>query len=1292
VINTNAFRNFVRSEISEQAAQRLGARVDVASVGTHWTRLSIDLNNIVIYSHTNPPRGETPLAQADRLEVGIHLLPLLHGRFELRELILDRPIMRLVIDSQGRSNLPKPPHPSASSNGPDEIFNLEIGNCAIHSGEIYYNDAQTPLDAELHDLKFQTGYSLLSGQYKGTLSYDNGRLVARQFAPVSHAVQLQFTATRSGLSLDPLVLTTSASRITLNAQLTNYASPSITGAYEGNISTQEIADILRSPGLPIGNVALSGNLAYQTSAEPFIATVSLQGQIRSDRLALRTAQRPINATAVSAAYQLKGATLQVQNLAADILGGHVRANWQMQHVDAAVSPSRLDASLQGVSLATASDTLAPPNVQRVRFQGTTNLQVQASWSGSLANAIAHARLTIASRPQSATPRAIPVNGLVRLDYNGPQNTIAVGQSYLQTANTKLALSGTLSSQRAGNSALNVTATTTDLNETASLATIIQNALAPSANAARIPALGGSATLAAHVTGAARDPRIEGQLSAQNLSVDGSHWRSLALSINANSSQATIQNGVLAGAGPERINFSGKVGLQNWSLVDTSPVQVQASVADMPAATIQQIAHLNYPVSGILSAQVNVNGTKASPDGKATLTIAKASAWNQPIDSLAVNAESHQGAIHSTLNLQIPAGTLSADASYTLATQQYDVKLHATGIKLEKIAALQQRSSVQGTADLSASGTGTIHDPQLQVNFTVPQLQAQGQTISNISAQATIANQHANFSLQSVVYQGSVQAKGDVALTGDHQATATLDVRALPIAAVAANFLPSEGSKLGGQTEIHASVSGPLKTPVQMQAHLEIPTLSVSYGKAQLALSRPLLADYRNGTLTITPTQIQGTGTSLTFGGTVPIKSAAAYTLIADGTMDLGVLQQFAPGVKSSGQMDIHVHSAGRSSGMQGQFQIKNAVFTTETVPVGIEGLNAQINLSGTRADIANFSGTVGGGKVSATGFATFGHESVFNVALNAQSVRIRYPEGLRSVLSGQINLHGSPGASSLTGRVVVDNLSFTQDFDLANFAGYFSEDSSGGPPSAFENNMSLGIAVQSSQDINLASSKLSVGGSANLNVAGTLAQPVVLGRIALSSGEIFFLGKRFQVQSGTISFANPVRTEPVLAVYITTTVEQYNLTLNLNGPVDRLRTSYTSDPALSSADIIHLLAFGNTSAEASAQPSQSATMGAESVLAQQAGSQLAGKLENITGISQIILDPLATNSSGDPGAQIAIQERVTGSLLFTFSTNVTSTQSEAVQLQYDLNKRWSVTGLRDQNGGYGLTLRLHKVF
>jgi len=275
--------------------------------------------------------------------------------------------------------------------------------------------------------------------------------------------------------------------------------------------------------------------------------------------------------------------------------------------------------------------------------------------------------------------------------------------------------------------------------------------------------------------------------------------------------------------------------------------------------------------------------------------------------------------------------------------------------------------------------------------------------------------------------------------------------------------------------------------------------------------------------------------------------------------------------------------------------------------------------------------------------------------------------------------------------VIIDRLSFTQQFDLANFIGQFQSEGTPTASSPFQENMKLNVAIQSADELSLATSKVSMTGATNVNLRGTLANPVVLGRVTITGGDVFFLGKRFQVQDGTITFSNPVRTEPVLNLHVGATVQQYDITLNLTGPVDRLRTTYTSDPALPASDIINLLTLGET-AEESAQGTTPASVSAESVVAQGVSGQVSSKIESLTGISALTLNPTAGTNPDNPGSQLAIQQRVTGNLLLTFSTNVTSTQSTAVQLEYQTSKQTSISALRDQNGGYSFSVHLHKKF
>ena len=250
------------------------------------------------------------------------------------------------------------------------------------------------------------------------------------------------------------------------------------------------------------------------------------------------------------------------------------------------------------------------------------------------------------------------------------------------------------------------------------------------------------------------------------------------------------------------------------------------------------------------------------------------------------------------------------------------------------------------------------------------------------------------------------------------------------------------------------------------------------------------------------------------------------------------------------------------------------------------------------------------------------------------------------------------------------------------------------PPSrGFAQNIQLNLGVRSTNNVNLVSRALSVNGSANLQVRGTAADPVILGRVILNNGDVLLNGDRFVLSSGTVQFVNPSQTQPVVNLALNTTIQQYNIALQFRGPVDQLQTQYTSDPALPQADIINLLAFGSTT-EASAQNSANTTTNqqAQSLIASQVSSQVTSRVSKIAGISQLSINPVLANSTsqGPPGAIISIQQRVTGNLFVTFTSNVASTQGQTIQGQYQFTPRVGVSATRDPNGGFAVDAIIKK--
>jgi translocation and assembly module TamB len=358
-------------------------------------------------------------------------------------------------------------------------------------------------------------------------------------------------------------------------------------------------------------------------------------------------------------------------------------------------------------------------------------------------------------------------------------------------------------------------------------------------------------------------------------------------------------------------------------------------------------------------------------------------------------------------------------------------------------------------------------------------------------------------------------------------------------------------------------------------------------------------------------------------------------------------------------------------------------------PVGLQNLNGVLEVSNDQITIKQLTGEAGGGQISARGSIGYRPQLQMNVALQAKNIRIRYQDAIRTVLGGDLNLVGTTQAGTLSGRVLIDSLSFTQNFDLATFAGQVQSGPESAPSEGMANKIKLDIAVQTGRDLNLTSSTVSLQGQANLHVIGTAADPVIVGRTEFTAGDIFVMKKRYQIERGVIQFSNPNRTEPVLNMLLTTTISQYNLSLTFRGPLDKMQTSYVSDPPLPTADIINLIARGQTSQQAATSPSN---FGASSLLAQGAASQVSSGVQKLTGLSTLSIDPTLGGNNSDPGARIAMQKRVTNAFLFTFATDVTSTQREIIQGEYQFNKHWSASVTRDESGGFAVDGKYHKRY
>ena len=1285
-----AFRQDILAKVERSVQESTGARLVVGDFKLRMSNLSLDLYNVVI--HGTETDSTRPLMAVDHLQVGLTIDSLLNRTWHVRNLIVDHPVVRIAVNKAGENNLPKPEKKSTSSG--TNVFDLAIRELRLNNGEIYYNDQKTPLEADLHNFAANANYDPGQKKYAGDLGYSAGKIVYGTYAPVKHDLQARFGVTPQQFTLDNLNVVAGESRIGLSATVDNYSSPNMQaqGRYEAKLVAGDLKRILKDPSLPGGTVKLTGQMKYQADPKrPMLETVTVAGDVSSPGLDVKTPSLQTEVRDIYARYKLSNGNAHVNDIRAHVMGGTLTGKLTVKDV-AGASIAQLQASLKGLSLDQAQAATHNASMRQAHLSGRVDADAKAHWARTLDNLVAHSDATI--KASLGQGQATPLNGVIHADYAAANKQLALTNSYIRTPQTSINLNGKISDH----SQLQVALRSNDLHELETLSAALQKP-APGQPAPQALGLYGTANVNATVSGALTAPQISGQMDARNFRVKGSSWRVLHTTFTANPSQVTLSNGDLEAATQGRINFSAQARLKNWAYTSSSPIAANLSGSQISIADLERLLNKTYPVSGTLALNISVHGSQLNPVGQGTLTVTKAKVSSEPIQNLNVKFEGDGNTVKANLTVQMPAGTARADVNYFPKTQGYDAHVQAQNFRLEKLQTVQARNmQIAGGVNLNASGKGTINDPQLQATIEVPQLQMQKQTVQGLKFQTTVQNHVASIALDSDVAKVALRARGTVGIETPYMADIRLDSGKIDFQPLVALYAPAQAADLSGQTELHATLRGPLADKNQVEAHLELPALNVNYKQFQLAAARPIIADYKNGTVTLQPASIRGTGTSIDAQAVVPVTTLKAASFLVKGNVDLGIAQLFVPDLQSSGQLQFDLDSKryGPGANLNGQIKIVNANLHTTDSPVGLDNANGVINVTQTRLEISSFQGEMGGGTIQATGAVAYRPSIQFQLGLQASNIRLRYPEGVRAILASSLALTGNPQASQLNGQVKIERVSFTPDFDLSTFLGQFSgESSDSGTPGSFTQSMKLNIAVQSTSMMNLVSSQVSVKGDANLRVVGTAADPVILGRTNLTGGEFFLANNRYEVAHGTIDFMNPVRTEPVLNLQVRTRIDEYNITLGLNGPVDRLLTTYTSDPALPPVDIINLIARGKTLAAEQANPSPSPTsaLGAQSLLASGISSQVSGRIAKLAGVSQLQIDPgLGTDNGQNPGARVAIQQRVTSNLLVTFATDITSTQRQAIQIEYKFNPKWSVSGTRNQNGGFGVDGRYRKDF
>jgi outer membrane protein insertion porin family len=352
-------------------------------------------------------------------------------------------------------------------------------------------------------------------------------------------------------------------------------------------------------------------------------------------------------------------------------------------------------------------------------------------------------------------------------------------------------------------------------------------------------------------------------------------------------------------------------------------------------------------------------------------------------------------------------------------------------------------------------------------------------------------------------------------------------------------------------------------------------------------AQPSILEFDNGVLSARQVTFHAGGGPMTVTGTARLVPTDQQTLNLNvkGSADLRILSAFAPAIATDGNAAVAVGIGGTVAApvLNGRIDIVDTEVAIREPRVIISDLNGTIALDGQRVVFDAFHGTANGGRLQLDGgFLLDGFTpSQGGLVVAIERAALEYPEGLQSEANAIVTLRPGETGWSLTGEVSVERSAYTEPISIAALlASRGTRAPSADGDEGWIEQLRLNLWVTTLQDLIVDNNYGRFEASAALRVIGTVGEPVLAGRVTLNEGgEVYLAGNTFVVERGSISFTNPFRIVPEFDIQLRTMARGADITLRIEGPVDRLRTDITSnDPTIDSREALSML-FGGLEGE-----------------------------------------------------------------------------------------------------------------
>jgi translocation and assembly module TamB len=1211
-----------------------------------------------------------------------------------------------------------------------------------HRGEFTYQDFGTPWGIVARNIDVVVEKPGADGNYGGTADFTDGLVAIQQYVPFRADMQSRFEIIDGRIVFERMSLTTEGTRSELIGDVNMRYWPELMLHMKSSIDFPRQRELFFAGD----TFSLTGKGQFTGTFHLFKENMpdgrqrtgrELKGQFSTDVLGVNR----YRFNDVRGDLRWTPEALAVTDGSSNVYGGNARFSYLMAPLNIrGVTPTAsFETHYDGIDLTTLSDLWEFDGIRLAgRISGSNLLEwplrryrdhkagggtvrftppgesVLMSRNMPLDRIAAQtARGDYAGPFSPLTPiEPVPVEGEIVYEF-GPEG-IDIKPSHLATESTYVEVEGRTNYGEESHLPFHVSSA--DWQESDRVFAGILTAFGARTRA--IP-IGGYGTFDGVMTESFRSPRIEGEFSGEQMRAWDVVWGAVR-------GKALIQNSyvdvtdVTITSGPSVIKTTGRYSLGFPRRDGGEEINARIEIEGRPVADLRHAFTIDeYDIEGLLSGEFTIRGKYLTPDGSGRMSIANPVLYGEPVES-ASSSVLLEGKGVRLPNVEIlKGGGRGTGNAYIGWDGTYAFSFNAQGIQAESITAGKSIGlPISALLNFTAAGSGTFAAPKYEVQGTLNDVFVADEGIGQINGIINVSGELMTLQIEAASPRLSVSVVGGIAMTPEWDANVSVNVLDTSLDPYVRLFLPGLSPFTTAVVSGSARIRGELKNIDHLLVDATVDSLDMRLFDYALRNARPIRLALDRHAVRVTDMRVVGQDTQIDIAGIANLHDET-INMRANGDANLAVLQGLISDVRSSGTANLSAALEGplKDPVVGGTLAFKNGRVRWFALPHALERIDGQARFDSRGLTLDGLTGELGGGDVTFGGrIDKDGYRlGRLDVTMAGRDMRLRFPEGMRSLVDADLTLQGTAASAVLSGLVSVKDAVYREGFVTTGGLFDFSQDQTLAPIAAQPTEplpVRLDVRVNAPSTLQIDNRTLSLVANADLQLRGTIDKPVLLGRAEIDRGEALFEGKRFIITRGTVDFNNPTRIEPFLDVEAETSIrvpqETYRVTLRITGPLAQLSFAFNSDPPLGEVEILALV-FSDVSPGGNAELRQFDEFTPQQRLFQERAAraltsvlstEVSRVVEETFGVDTFqitpsLQDPNQQSTGGlEPGMRLTVLKRLSERLFLTYSRSLSSSSrsTQVILLEFDQSDRLSWILTRNEDGTYALDWRIRKVF